>query len=87
MGRANAAPPTPPGTSSPWAGDEVSSRLGELRWAREHGCDWDESACAEAAKGGHLQVLQWLRANGCPWDESWDILGCFRGGRFRDLPG
>ena len=47
----------------------MSSRLGELRWAREHGCDWDESACAEAAKGGHLKVLQWLRANGCPWDE------------------
>ena len=25
--------------------------------------------CAEAARGGHLEVLQWVRAQGCPWDE------------------
>jgi len=25
--------------------------------------------CANAAKGGHLEVLKWARENGCPWDE------------------
>jgi len=38
-----------------------------LRSSR-HSRQWDESTCAEAAKGGHLEVLQWARANGCPWD-------------------
>lgn len=38
-----------------------------LKWARENGCKWDETACSEAAKRGFLNVLQWLRANGCPW--------------------
>ena len=35
-----------------------------LRWAREHGCEWDEQTCALAAEGGHLDVLQWARAHG-----------------------
>ena len=39
-----------------------------LRWARETGCDWEESACAAAAQSGHLEALQWLRAEGCPWN-------------------
>ena len=25
--------------------------------------------CADAAKGGHLEVLKWARDNVCPWDE------------------
>jgi uncharacterized protein YabN with tetrapyrrole methylase and pyrophosphatase domain len=36
---------------------------------RENGCPWDKWTCAEAAKGGHLEVLKWMRENGCPWDE------------------
>ena len=39
-----------------------------LKYARAHGCPWDEGTCAAAARGGHLEVLQWARANGCPWD-------------------
>ena len=26
--------------------------------------------CANAAKGGHLEILQWARENDCPWDSS-----------------
>ena len=36
---------------------------------RINGCPWDEETCANAGRGGELEVLQWLRANGCPWDE------------------
>jgi hypothetical protein len=39
-----------------------------IQWARADGCPWDANACAEAAKGGHLDLLQWLRRNGCPWN-------------------
>ena len=39
-----------------------------LRWARAHGCPWDEWTCAKAAENGHLAVLRWARAHGCPWD-------------------
>jgi hypothetical protein len=39
-----------------------------IEWARTNGCPWDASACAGAAKGGHLGLLQWLRRSGCPWD-------------------
>ncbi len=28
-----------------------------LIWARLNGCPWDETTCAEAAKGGHFSVL------------------------------
>ena len=30
---------------------------------------WNELACTEAAKNGHLEVLIWLRDNNCPWNE------------------
>merc|ERR1719146_650616 len=32
--------------------------LAVLRWARAHGCPWDELTCAYAAEFGHLEVLQ-----------------------------
>ena len=32
------------------------------------GTCWDESTCAYAAKGGHLDVLKWAKSNGCKWD-------------------
>lgn len=31
---------------------------------------WDITATAAAAEGGHLEVLEWLREQGCPWDAS-----------------
>ena len=42
--------------------------LAVLKWARAHGCPWDEMTCSGAALNGHLEVLQWPRAHGCPWD-------------------
>ena len=47
----------------------AGGRLEVLKWAREHGCDWDEVTCACAARGGHLEVLKWAREHGCPWEE------------------
>ena len=34
---------------------------------------WDERTCAQAARGGHLEVLKWLRdpnipGGPCPWN-------------------
>ena len=50
-----------------------------LQWARQNGCPWGVMTCAEAAKGGHLEVLQWARQNGCPWDE-WTCMYAAQGG-------
>jgi len=47
-----------------------------LRWAREHGCDWDEMSARRPLWGGHLEVLKWAREHGCPWQE--DIEGSIR---------
>jgi ribosomal protein S7 len=40
-----------------------------LKWAREHGCPWNERTCYYAAEGGHIEVLRWARENGAPWTE------------------
>ena len=39
-----------------------------LKWAREHGCSWNDVTCRYAAKGGHLDCLIWARDHGCDWD-------------------
>ncbi|CAB9507047.1 ankyrin repeat protein [Seminavis robusta] len=36
-----------------------------LKWARRHGCPWDESTCIAAAAAGHLHIVQWACVNGC----------------------
>jgi hypothetical protein len=33
------------------------------QWAREQGCPWDETLCAAAAAGGHLETLKWARGD------------------------
>ena len=50
-----------------------------LKWARENDCPWDEWTCANAAKGGHLEVLKWARANDCPWGEKTRELAASKG--------
>ena len=47
----------------------VSLSTSDLPCLRADGCPWDELVCAEAAKGGHLEVLKWPRAEGCPCEE------------------
>jgi hypothetical protein len=37
-----------------------------LRYAREHGCEWDLWTCYRAAEGGHLEVLRYAHEHGCP---------------------
>ena len=29
-----------------------------LKWAREHGCPWDEEECGAAAAGGHQAMMR-----------------------------
>ena len=31
-----------------------------LKWAWENECTWDANTCANAAKGGQLEVLKWM---------------------------
>ena len=38
-------------------------------WLRDNGCEWNADVCAEAARGGHIDVLKWAHRNGCPADE------------------
>ena len=40
-----------------------------LKYAREHGCPWNEWTCKHAAYYGQLECLKYLREHGCPWDE------------------
>ena len=47
-----------------------AGHLDIIKWARDRGCPWSESACKLAAGYGQLDTLKWLHANGCPWDES-----------------
>eukprot|EP00953_Heterococcus_sp_UTEX-ZZ885_P016379 9209-Heterococcus_DN1.PRE.4 len=44
-----------------------AGRTATCKYLRSTGCEWNESACIEAAKGDHLKTLRWLRENGCPW--------------------
>jgi len=50
----------------------AGGHLDVLKWARGHGCSWEEDlvgeCCALAAQGGHLEVLKWLREQDCQWD-------------------
>ena len=45
--------------------DFVNS-VARLRWALETGCPWDESTCATAVEGRHLEVLKWARGQKPP---------------------
>lgn len=41
-----------------------AARVGDvnlLEWARDNGCSWDASVCAEAAANNNLTTLKWLR--------------------------
>ena len=51
-----------------------------LKWARDHGCDWDSETCWFAAQGGHLDVLKWAREHGCDCN----LLECREKANFND---
>jgi len=54
---------------NPCALTAEGGHLEVLRWARQRGCQWDESTCFAAAMGGQLNMLKWARQHHCPWDE------------------
>jgi len=51
---------------------EIAGRgwMSGLQWARKQGSPWNELACAQGARGGHLDIVKWLREQGCHWDSS-----------------
>ncbi len=49
------------------------------------GCPWDEETCANAARGGHLELLQWARVTGCPWNGQTCLGNAARGGHLEVL--
>jgi len=53
-----------------------------LKWAREHGCPWNEGTCARAARGGHLNVLRWAWEHDRPWNEDSYVFICRSGRTF-----
>ncbi|AVK76094.1 Ankyrin repeat protein [Pandoravirus kuranda] len=59
-------------------------RLGLVQWAVSSGCPWDNSACVEAARGGHGDIVVWLREAGCPLSTS-ECLVAAAGGGHLDL--
>lgn len=58
-------------------------------------CQWDETACEDAAREGNLTVLQWLRSQDppCPWNDFCCSITAYHGNfellkwlRFQDPP-
>ena len=47
----------------------LNGHLDCLRYAREHGCPWNEWTCLFAVSNGHLDCLRYAHENGCPWNE------------------
>jgi hypothetical protein len=39
-----------------------------LRYAHEHGCEWNSKTCENAASGGHLDCLEYAHESDCNWD-------------------
>jgi hypothetical protein len=52
-------------TSIMWAAD--GGQIAMCQHLRSIGCEWTESACAQAVTSCHFDMLRWLRENGCPW--------------------
>ena len=72
----------PPGVSFASVEPFISSE-----WSVVDQVSWYEvggSACAGAARGGHLDVLKWLRDEMCPWDKR-TCIGAVEGGHLHVL--
>ncbi len=60
----------------PWDGMSLlfaimGGQLAVLQWMVQNGCpwgEWNEWACAHAARKGHLDILKWLHQNKFPWN-------------------
>ena len=38
-----------------------------IKWLRENGAPWNETAINNASQNGHFEIVKWLRENGVPW--------------------
>lgn len=43
--------------------------LNVIKWARKHGCHWNEKTFSYAAMYNDIEMVKWFYENGCPWDE------------------
>ena len=83
----------------PWdewtcANAAAGGHLEVLKWARVHGCHWEEDifdnpserdCAALAAEGGHLEVLKWLLRHHCESDDAWTFQCAAAGGHLKVL--
>ena len=61
----------------------LNGQLECLKYAREHGCPWDEYTCT-LPPNGHLECLKYAREHGCPWNEE-DVRVCRQNGHLECL--
>jgi len=47
----------------------MNGHLECLKYAHEHGCEWDSETCSIAAWKGHVDCLKYAREHGCEWDK------------------
>jgi hypothetical protein len=45
----------------------IHGHTGMCKYLRSKQYPWDEDACYDAARFGHVDTLRWLQDNGCPW--------------------
>jgi hypothetical protein len=53
------------------SGVQAAAERGDLkilRWARDHGCPWDERLVEKALEAGRTHIAQWAVDNGCACD-------------------
>ena len=44
----------------------LGGQLATLRWAREHGCEWDGLTIDAARRGGRAEIIQYVSDHRCP---------------------
>jgi hypothetical protein len=51
-----------------------NKELSCLKYAHEHGCEWDAGTTNYAIKNGFVECLQYALHNGCPYDPSYNLV-------------
>lgn len=53
--------------------------LDKLKWVRNHGCSWNESAMRIAVSAGHLNVVKYCHDNKCPHNSDLKFYAAYHG--------
>jgi hypothetical protein len=53
--------------------------LDKLKWVRNHGCSWNESAMRIAVSAGHLNVVKYCHENKCPHNSDLKFYAAYHG--------